>query len=805
MYRLSVHQIQQSCLFELTWGQGQRLAASLAYPAQLTTLYQTWRRAYLSYYRQALRGRAAAAGQAVSPQVDWHSQVVQAEARLLSEFHKWLRHEALFELRATLVKGQKTLSGKMELFLTCTPLEIARLPWETWEMGADLGQQGQIQILRSPPTIHSATRARQQFRRGRARVLAILGDEQGLDFAGDRQALEAQRQQLDLHYVGWQPNEDAAALKQRICQAIADPTGWDVLFFAGHSNEERLLAGQIAIAPHTSISVKELSPYLRQAQQQGLQFALFNSCSGLDIASGLISLGLSQVAIMREPVHNAVAHSFLRQFLRHLARYEDVETALNSACRFLKLEQAITYPSAYLVPSLFRHPDSRPYQIQPTGWRQRLRQLRPKRPELVAVGVLALLSLMPPINNWLLDQRVLTQAIYRNLTGQLADSPATPIVLVQIDQPTFAQQGIDTYKPIDRGLLADIVNRLTDLDAPVIGIDYLLDLPQAENDTKLNQALQRAIAQNQSWLVFITAKNPGGDWIEVYPKVAQPEWILRGDAWVPLWHIAPLRSSRRYQPPFSYQLATAYRLSQATRSGDPNLPQPSLEGPFLQYQLQAFLDQTDGADLSPRASLHPLTQFSYRFRQRWLQPLIDFSLPPGQVYAAVTAGQLLESPAAARQSLNRETLANSVVIVAAGGYYAAGIARDGEDNLPLPPAIDYWFDRSDRDRSNFTGGEAHAYMTHHLLRDRLVLPIPDLWMILAAALVGKVLVVYLSDRRRLSPLRVYLYLVAFTAGYGLFSLQLYLSGAILLPWLFPTLTVWLYFVLSVRENHRERT
>lgn len=802
-YRLSVHQIGQSCLFELTWGQGQRLAASLDYPAQLTALYQTWRRAYIGYYRQALRGRAGAAGQMASPQVDWHSQVVQAEARLLSEFHKWLRHEALFELRAVLVRGQKRLSAKMELFLTCSPLDIARLPWETWEIGADMGQQGQLQILRSPPTIHSATQARQQFRRGRARVLAILGDEQGLDFAGDRQALEAQKQQLELHYVGWQPHKDAAALKERICQAISDPIGWDVLFFAGHSNEERLLAGQIAIAPHTSISVRELSPYLQQAQQQGLQFALFNSCSGLDIASGLISLGLSQVAIMREPVHNAVAHSFLRQFLQHLAHYEDVETALNEACRFLKLEQAITYPSAYLVPSLFRHPESRPYRIQPTGWRHQLRRLRPQRPELLAIAALALLSLIPPVSNWLLDQRVLAQAVYRDLTGQFAPSTSSPIVLVQIDQPTFAQQGIDTYKPIDRGLLADIVNQLTALDAKVIGIDYLLDLPQAEKDAELNQALQRAIAQNQSWLAFITDKNPGGDWVEVYPDVAQPEWILQGDAWIPLWHLLPLRHSRRYPPPFSYQLAVAYQLSQATQSGPYNPPQPNLEGPFLQYQLQAYLETT-GTDMSTWAELHPLTHVSYRLRQRWLQPLLDFSLPPEQVYTTVTAGQLLESPEIALQSIDRETLAASVVIIAAGGYYAAGIARDGEDNLPLPPAIDYWFQKADDDRSHFTGGEAHAYMTHHLLSDRLVLPIPDLWMMFAAALVGKVLIVYLGDRRRFRDRQIGLYLTAVTMGYGLLSLQLYLSAAILLPWLLPSLTVWLYFLLYLKENHHER-
>lgn len=811
-YQLNIQKIEQSCSFELTWGQGRRIPAILPYPAPLMILYQTWRRAYISYYRQALRSRVGAAGQAIAKNVDWHSQVVQAETQLRLEFHKWLRHEALFDLRAELIKGQKALSAsaadaqitKLNLFLTCSPLAMARLPWETWEMGADLGQQGQIQIVRSPAIIRSTTVDRQEFRRGRARVLAILGDERGLDFEGDRTALNAQKKLLDIHYVGWQPGqyESMAQLKQAICQAIADPQGWDILFFAGHSNEATLVDGQIGIAPNTAISIQELTPHLHQAKQRGLQFALFNSCSGLDIANGLIDLGLSQVAIMREPIHNDVAHSFLGQFLQRLSQFEDVETALTGACQFLKLEKALTYPSAYLVPSLFRHPESVPYRLKPRGWQPWLQQLRPNQKEALALGILALLSLMPAVGDWLLDQRVATQALYRDLTQQMPVQTVPPVVLVQIDQPTFAKQGLDTYKPINRALLADIVNQLTALEANVIGIDYILDLPQRAHDAQLNQALRRAIAQNQTWPVLLTNKNPGGDWLEVYPEVAPPEWFLSGDAWIPLWHIAPLRSSGNYKPPFSYQLAIAHHLAQQAENGEPTLPQPSLEGAFLQYQLQAYLDATGKEAFSSWAALQPITHFSYRFRQRWLQPLIDFSIPTEQVYTAIPAWQLLESPSATLTSLQRETLAGTVVIIAAGGYYAAGIESDGEDNLPLPPAIRYWHLQTGNDSSHFTGGEAHAYMTHHLLSDRLVLPIPDLWMVLAAALVGKALTLYRSDHPKLNLFKFSSYLALATAGYGIFSLQLYISGAILLPWLLPSLTVWLYGLPTLRENYR---
>ncbi|MBE7385093.1 MAG: CHASE2 domain-containing protein [Leptolyngbya sp. SIO1E4] len=810
-YRLSVHKIEQSCLFELTWGQGQRISASLPYPNHLTTVYQTWRRAYISYYRQALRGRLAAEGQVASKNVDWHSQVVQAEARLLLEFHKWLRHEALFELRAELVKGQTTRleqqtptqSASMSLFLACSPLEIARLPWETWEMGADLGQQGQIQMVRSPSTIRSATVDRQAFRKGKTRVLTILGDERGLNLAGDRAALEAQKNRLEVHYVGWHPHEETGALKERICQAIADPKGWDVLFFAGHSNEAALVDGQIAIAPNTAIAIRELTPYLNQAKQRGLQFALFNSCSGLDIASRLIDLGLSQVAIMREPIHNDVAQAFLVQFLQRLARFEDVESALVGACQFLKLEKNLTYPSAYLVPSLFRHPDSVPYQIQPTGWRTVMRRWLPNKREALAVGVLALLSLFPPVHHRLLNYRMGIQARYRDWTAQLA-STETPVVLVQIDDRTLQEQRIAVPNPIDRTLLADIVTTLTRLDANVISIDYVLDRPQPAVDSELKQAFEQAVSQ-QSWIVLAQKRSHLGEWLPISASVASPNWSLQGDIWSPLWHIRPRGWSDQRPFPFSYQAATAYHL--ALRATEASVPRPSLDSSQSLQSLVASYAETLNPEpviLPQRAMLHPITNAAYPMHQRWLQPLLDFSLPPNQVYHTVPAWQLLQNPEQTLQGLGLSSLQDQLIIVAPGGYDEAGFTQSGEDNLERPQAIAYWHQRRNDTpaRRGFTGGEIHAYMAHHFLSNHLVVPIPDFWMVLLAVLIGKGLTVQLASSLQ-SPFRLGLILSGATMTYGLVSLQLYVSGAVMLPWLLPSLTLVFYGVQLIQSTHHD--
>ena len=41
-FYLTIQQVEQICLFQLSWGQGQNLSVNVAYPEKLTTLYQEW-------------------------------------------------------------------------------------------------------------------------------------------------------------------------------------------------------------------------------------------------------------------------------------------------------------------------------------------------------------------------------------------------------------------------------------------------------------------------------------------------------------------------------------------------------------------------------------------------------------------------------------------------------------------------------------------------------------------------------------------------------------------------------------------
>ncbi|MEM9151854.1 MAG: CHAT domain-containing protein, partial [Cyanobacteria bacterium P01_F01_bin.3] len=433
IYRLNVYKVEQTCLFELSWGQGQRKTAKLPYPSALTVLYQSWQRDYLGYYKSELRSRVGVAGQVIS-QVNWHSQLGQSEAKLLSEFHRWLRREPLHDIRDQLIQARQT-HDSITLFLTCEPIEVARLPWEAWELSAEASGRAPIRIARCPANIRSST-VEPPNRQDKPRVLVIWGDDTNLDMNRDRNTLTEFNALLDITSIGWQPGCDTLTLKQDICKTVANKDGWDMLFFFGHSNEAKVVGGEIAIAPNATLSLQDLTPYLKTAQSKGLQFALFNSCSGIDIADSLIDLGLNQVVIMREPIHNQVAQTFLSHFLHQLAKWCDVHDALLKACQSLKAENHLTYPSAYLIPSLFHHPSAPLFQLEPQGWLTKIQHWLPTRRQAAALGVLALLSVLPPVQQRLLSGRLLAQSIYRQVTMQIPKS-SPPVTLIQVDEASI--------------------------------------------------------------------------------------------------------------------------------------------------------------------------------------------------------------------------------------------------------------------------------------------------------------------------------------------------------------------------------
>lgn len=822
-FLLTIQQVDQTCLFELSWGQGQSLRTQLDYPSSLTQAHHEWQQAYLSFYKKALRGKAVGGGTFGTAKVDWHARLVQAEAHLLYEFHRWLRQEPLYELRGTLARAAIQAAGRdpVDVFVVASPMDVARLPWEVWELGTEFGARERVRIVRSPATVRTAATLPQR-RTGRNRVLAILGDDTGLDFAADRAAITALTRIAEVVFVGWQPGRDTHALKAEIVQAIADPRGWDVLLFAGHSNETLLTGGELAIAPGLALTLHELQQPLRTAMGQGLQFALFNSCYGLSVANTLVDWGMGQVAVMREPIHNQVAQEFLVRFLQELAQFHDAHAALLAAGQFLKLEKHLTYPSASLVPSLFRHPDAPPFRLRAVGWRQCWQCWRPTRWEAIALTLLALISWQLPVQGWLLEQRLLMQALYRQVTAQLP--PAEPLTLiVQIDNESIRRANLADPQPMDRVYLSQLVRRAHALGAQIIGIDYLLDRPQVGRDQQLSAAIAAAV-QDQRQLVFATIVDRRGDTLAPLPSFAQPEWSLLGDITLfsygdYLRYVSLLSPSNqdldRVGLPYWLALLDALPQWNSETAPIPTVTSGSGATPGTRWgdRLVSWVEQQTGQPfqrvLSNRAEVRPLTNLSYGLGQVWLSPIFDFSLPPNRVYQTLPAWQLLDPPASKSPPFDPHH--PPIVLIAAGGYGSAGITSPDEDNYLPSAATRYW--RSDEPQAQrnhiLTGGEAHAYAIHHFRQGHLVIPVPDFWMVLLAAIAGKVIVQFWLPALQASgaatvpipnpSIRRRVKLGGMIAGVVLgstwLSAQIFVSAQLLIPITLPLATVGSYLVL----------
>lgn len=747
---LKIWRVDQTCLFELSYGNS-TIAAKLLYPETLTTLYQQWQTAYLSFYRSAFRARPGISLSLPQPTIDWRAKLVQAEAAFLAEFHHWLNSAELVEIRGEIAQATTCL------FVQCDSLEMSKLPWESWQIGAGFGVQNSVQILRTSAIKATAIKP---VKRSRPRILAILGDETGLNFQAEREAIQAFS--IDnVEFVGW--NQVEGDLKTKICEKIADPIGWDILFFAGHSNETTITGGELAIAPNTSIFISELSQVLTAAKANGLQFAIFNSCNGLSIAESLIKLGLDQVAVMREPIHNSVAREFLIYFLQCLANDQDVQQAMHSACQFLKLEQNLIYPSAYLIPSLFSTSNAQPFRIKKLRpWKA----LKPTRLEAIALSTAAVLSLALPLQSWLIDYRQFFQAIYRDKTDQEMQVKKPPVLLVQIDQDSLQRNKDENIinSAINRNYLAKVVNKTAQLNAPIVGLDYLLFRPQPIGDRALTQALKTAVVQKNTQFVFAAAFNsaqPTAAWDKAIPEIER--WGTSGD--MDLLGDPPLYARTIGDTPAKTGLA-----------------------PFPYQLVKMQQGESHVQRLAPLSIYNPVSKFSTALMQMWLHPLIDYTVPPDQVYQSISAWQLLETP-------QISDIGDRIVLITPGGYIDAGV-KPGDDNFMRPKALSYWF----QSPGKITGGESHAYMIQNLLQHRLILPIPDFWMIGIAAILGKGTVIWLTSRR-ISRRRSRV-LFGIPLIYAVTSFQIYITSAVLLPIVFP-IAVYLAYLIPSTVRRRD--
>ncbi len=271
---------------------------------------------------------------------------INAQAENLTiTMNQWLNSQEFSLIREELVLSLKP-NDEIRFIIQAPTLQLQQLPWHLWDLFKDYPL---AEIALSAPNYGQVSPAKKS--RNKVRILAILGDSEGINTEKDRELLE----QL--------PGVETVVLPQPSRKQINHHLfkhSWDILFFAGHSKTEGE-SGRIYINETDNLTINELKEPLEKAINKGLKLAIFNSCDGLGLAQELADLQIPQIIVMREPVPDRVAQEFLKYFLNAFASGKSLYLSVKEAREKLRdLEQNL--PGVSWLPVICQNPS----QLMPT-------------------------------------------------------------------------------------------------------------------------------------------------------------------------------------------------------------------------------------------------------------------------------------------------------------------------------------------------------------------------------------------------------------------------------------------------------
>jgi uncharacterized protein YjbI with pentapeptide repeats len=313
----------------------------LTSPETVIAAYQQWQ----TVYRQHLQGNCRL--EIPEDQVtnlsfsqNLETCVVTAH-QLQQQLNQWLE-EIGFKPIKELMLQELQPTQSIQIILQTDDLPMRQLPWQSWRFFESFLH---AEIALASHTYQ--TFAQHQPQKPVMEVLAIIGDDTGLDLNFDREALTKI------------PNAQVEFLLEPTRQVLNEKLwskAWDIVFFAGHSASEACLStGYLKINATDRVAIADLKYALKQSIERGLKLMIINSCDGFGLANELLALQLPQAIVMREPVPDLVAQQFLRNFLVAVTNGLTVYQAVRSAREQLQgLEDR--YPCASWLPVICQNP-----------------------------------------------------------------------------------------------------------------------------------------------------------------------------------------------------------------------------------------------------------------------------------------------------------------------------------------------------------------------------------------------------------------------------------------------------------------
>lgn len=315
----------------------------------LQEYYSRW---HSAYYRLGTRLRLSAPKVQVT-NVSVLEDCSSAAQVLSNRLNIWLNSESFRSIREKLLEKLMP-SDEVRVVLQAEDSQLRRLPWHLWDF---FERYPKAELALSTPIYERAEDLshRESVREPTVRILAILGNSNGIDVQADRTLLG----QLSGAEVKFLVEPQLKELTDQLWEQ-----GWDMLFFAGHSSSHANgEAGRIYINQTDSLTIQQLKYALKKGIERGLKLAIFNSCDGLGLAYSLAELSIPQLIVMREPVPDRVAQEFLKYFLAAFASGESFYLAVREARQRLQgLENQ--FPCATWLPIICQNPAEAPLTWQ---------------------------------------------------------------------------------------------------------------------------------------------------------------------------------------------------------------------------------------------------------------------------------------------------------------------------------------------------------------------------------------------------------------------------------------------------------
>ncbi|NJN88058.1 MAG: CHASE2 domain-containing protein [Leptolyngbyaceae cyanobacterium SL_7_1] len=390
---------------------------------------------------------------------------------------EWLESESFRPIDRRL-REELSLDEPIRLLIQTEEGELRRLPWHLWSF-IERFTQAEVGFCRA---IAQRPALQPGLNKDKIRILAILGNSDGIDVATDRRLLETLPGAEVLFLVEPQPQQINDQLWEQ---------PWDILFFAGHS-ETHAESGRMYINAEASLTLEELRYGLRQAIAHGLRLAIFNSCDGLGLVSNLEQLHLPQIIAMREPVPDRIAQEFLKYFLRSFAQGQSLYRAVRQARERLQGWEG-EFPCASWLPvicqnSLEMPPDwqslggvsgSLPAQPQPASQQGR-GMGTPMWQRLKGMAIVAMLlsSLLMGVRSLGMLQSFELRAFDQMMQLRPAEPADDRIVVISVGEADIQyqdQQGMARRGSLSDQALLRLIQILTPHQPRLLGLDVYHD------------------------------------------------------------------------------------------------------------------------------------------------------------------------------------------------------------------------------------------------------------------------------------------------------------------------------------------